>query len=476
MTTSRQTRSLEHASSGSFSDPAGTLASFAANLRFEDIPAEVSDLLKQRVLDTLACAMAGSAEAPIPALLDYARASGGTTESRVWVFGDRVPAAMAAFVNGPMARALDLGDCHPEGQHLSEYILPSLLALAEARGRVSGRELIAALCAGGEVQSRIGNACLGLSGMAKYQRITNYTQWGAICAAGRLLDLDTDKMWNAIGIGYSILGSGDLQCIAEGNHMMRVKHAFTCADAVHCARLAQAGVTGTRNVFLGPRGFLATNYFHKNDPAALTAALGAKWEWLDSMTKGFACCYGAHAGITGVLQLMADHGISASDMETIECGLHPAPFGLVAEPQESKWNPRTAIEAQFSLPFCVATAAVSGRLMAKELLPDEMARPDIRSLMTRIKAHKRPADTETFSGSVAIVTKSGKEYRTEVDHPYGSPGNPLGWAGETEKFRNCCALSARPISEKNIEATIDACRNLEKLDDVSKLIDLVVAQ
>lgn len=452
-------------------DPAGQLAEFAANLQFDDIPIAVIDLLKQRVLDTLSCALGGATEAPISELREYATSMGGAPQSRIWVFGDRVPAHMAAFVNGPMARALDLGDCHPEGQHMSEYILPTMFALSQSRGPVSGKDFLTAYCAGGEVQARIGNACFGLSGISSYGRISNYTQWGAIVGGARLLKCDSDKLWNAMGIGYSILGSGDFQCVAEGNQMMRVKHGFTSADALHAVELAQRGITGTRNIFLGSRGLLETHFHKKNDPTALTRGLGEIWEWPESMTKGYACCYGAHAGMTGVEQLMKQHQLSIGDIARIKCGLHPTPFGLVADNYEKKWHPQTAIEAQFSLPYCVATIAVHKRLLANELSPDALLDPTVRALMPKIEAYLLPKDVPTFSGRVELELVQGQNFVIEVPHPYGSPGNPLGWEGEISKFHACAALMPQALKNSQLERVIELCQHFEELDDVSVLID-----
>ena len=370
-------------------DPAGTYAKFITELAYEDIPADVVDLLKQRLLDTLACMVAGSGQTGIPALVDYARECAGTPQSTIIVFGDKVPAGSAAFTNGPMARALDMGDCHAEGQHISEYVVPVLFALAEAGKRVSGRRFLEAYCAGGEIQARIGNASFGLSGLARYRKTVNYTQWGAICAGAKVLELDIEDTWNAIGIGYSITGSSDFQCVAEGNQMVRMKHAFTCADAVHSLALARRGIVGTRQVFLGPRGFLATQYPLKNDPARLVAGLGTHWEWLDTFTKAYACCYGSHAAITGTLNLLKRHAIAVDEIERIECGMHPTAISLVAEPREQKWNPTTGTEAQFSHPFCLASVVIKGQLLPPDYLPEEMARKDIRELMRRIQVHAR---------------------------------------------------------------------------------------
>ena len=452
-------------------DPAGILANFAAKLQFDDIPADVIDLLKQRVLDTLACALGGATEAPISTLREYALSMGGAPQSSIWVFGDRVPAPMAAVGNGPMARALDLGDCHPEGQHMSEYILPTMFAIAQSRGPISGKEFLTAYCAGGEVQARIGNACFGLSGISSYGRISNYTQWGAIVAGARLLRCDTDRLWNAMGIGYSTLGSGDFQCVAEGNQMMRVKHGFTSADAVHAAELGYRGISGTRNIFLGPRGLLETHFHKKNDPAALTRGLGAIWEWPQSMTKGYACCYGAHASMTGLEQLMRQNNVTVRDIESIECGLHPTPFGLVADNPAKKWNPETAIEAQFSLPYCVASIAVHGRLLSNELSAAALANTEVRALMPKISAHLLPSEVPTFSGTVEVTTVQGKRFFVEVLHPYGSPGNPLGWEGEISKLHACAALTPKPMSADQVDKVGQLCRHLEELDDVSAVVD-----
>ena len=454
-------------------DPAGQLAHFAATLQFDDIPSEVIDLLKQRVLDTLACALGGAAEAPIGELRAYVATMGGAPQSSVWVFGDRVPAHLAAFVNGPMARALDLGDCHPEGQHMSEYILPTMFAISQRKGSVSGKEFLTAYCAAGEVQARIGNACFGLSGISSYGRISNYTQWGAIVGGARLLNCDSESLWNAMGIGYSILGSGDFQCVAEGNQMMRVKHGFTSADAVHAAELASRGVTGTRNIFLGPRGLLETHFHKKNDPEALTRGLGTQWEWPESMTKGYACCYGAHASMTGLEQLLKQHQFTHQDIASVKCGLHPTPFGLVADNPEKKWNPTTAIEAQFSLPYCVASIAVHGRLLANELSPEALANVEVRGLMPKISAYLLPKEVPTFSGTVELETVRGKRLVVDVPHPYGSPGNPLGWAGELSKLHACAALLSSPMSPERIERVGQLCQHLEELEDVSVLIDAI---
>ncbi len=131
------------------------LAAWTASLRYEDLPPDVVARAKVLLRDTLAVGWAGSGAEGIDRLHDLVRAQGGAAESIVWSFGGRVPATQAAVLNGAMAAALDYDSVHDvAGAHSDVVVIPAVLALAE-RGRLSGREFIAAYAAGSEVQVRL---------------------------------------------------------------------------------------------------------------------------------------------------------------------------------------------------------------------------------------------------------------------------------------------------------------------------------
>ena len=68
-------------------DPAGEYASFVTRIKYEDLPPELVDFLKRRLLDTLACWVAGSKQQGIPEVVEYARECGGAPQSTVLVYG-----------------------------------------------------------------------------------------------------------------------------------------------------------------------------------------------------------------------------------------------------------------------------------------------------------------------------------------------------------------------------------------------------
>ena len=65
---------------------------------------------------------------------------GGTPQSSILRWGDKLPAPNAAQVNATMAHSLDFDDVHEDAiMHPGVVAIPTALAMAEYLGGVSGR-------------------------------------------------------------------------------------------------------------------------------------------------------------------------------------------------------------------------------------------------------------------------------------------------------------------------------------------------
>eukprot|EP01041_Mallomonas_annulata_P015122 gene15122-32076_t len=183
--------------------PADTTRKFArwiSGLRFDDLPVDVVAAAKRQVLDTVAVAWAGSSADGVDDVRQVVLACAGKPESRVWCYGDQLPATQAAFVNAMLASALDFDTLHDRGNvHSDGVVLPAVLALADARG-ASGQQLITALVAGGELMVRLGLAA-GVSPGWFYSSV--FGVFGAAAASAKLLDLDETRTLHALGIALS---------------------------------------------------------------------------------------------------------------------------------------------------------------------------------------------------------------------------------------------------------------------------------
>ena len=141
-------------------DPQGLsarLAAFVADTEFADLPAGTVEVTKQCLLDAIGVSLAASGLGEgCQAFVDLALSQGGKPTCTVFGMPHRLPVEAAAFVNGAMAHAMDYEDAH-DGMllHPNAPTVPAALAIAEATGGVSGKELIAALAIGCDVAVRL---------------------------------------------------------------------------------------------------------------------------------------------------------------------------------------------------------------------------------------------------------------------------------------------------------------------------------
>src|SRR5258707_5289963 len=138
-----------------------TLASYVANLKFDDIPPEVLERAKILTLDFLGSAIRARRDAEsTPSLLKMLEALALDGKGQSTVFGDDKTwtPAVAALLNGALRHSLDFDDTHADSSlHPSAPVVPAALAVGEL-GRASCRDVLTAIVAGYEVCCRLGNA------------------------------------------------------------------------------------------------------------------------------------------------------------------------------------------------------------------------------------------------------------------------------------------------------------------------------
>jgi len=458
------------AQGNSVTEPAQQLAGFAAQTRYEDLPSEVIECAKMSILDTLAVTIAGSSQAGIGEVVNLVRGWGGAEESTILLHGGKVPAPNAAFANGPMARALDMGDVHEEGGHVGEYILPALLAAAELRAKrgqpVTGKELITAYALGGEVLARIGLGCRAISAAAG--KNPQMGSFGAAAAVAKLLDFDGDRIWNALGIAYVGISCLDSQMYHEGSLMCRVHHACVCRDGLLAALLTEKGITGVKQIFTGDPNFYLLYYPGSGDNARITSDLGAKWEFAEgTMIKPYMCCKLFHAAIYAVTSIIKDNGLDPLTIQEIDvrvCGAAPQPF--FAQPN---YTPQTFVACLFSAPWSIASGAIDGHLFLDSYT--DIFREDVRKMTHKVKfifdksLPKWPV--------IVTITVGGKQYTKRVDYCIGHPRNPVDWEWLREKLDLCAAHSVTTIPEGILKQLATTIRDLEEVGDTGEIIGLL---
>jgi 2-methylcitrate dehydratase PrpD len=456
-------------------DAIGTLVKHAIQTTFEDLPPEIVSVTKKSVIDTLGVIIAGSPVSGCKLLVDYIWEWKGCKESTIAVYGDKVPSSLAALANGAMARALEIDDVldafplHPSGS-----IIPACLAIAERQGTISGRDFITAVALGHDLSIRFALSTKIspiISGRYNLFEVFSFTG-----SAGKLLGLSEDQLWNAMGIAYSQM-VGDGQAAEDGAMMSYIQQGTRAKSAIEAALMAQKGITGTRKILQGQRGFFNA---YEPDPnlEMLLSGLGTTFRGLDLCVKLYSSCRLTHEAI-GVALAVREEGLQPDHIDQVTARVGEQCYSLVCQPLELKHNPKTPVEAQFSLPFTVASAFIKGDVFIDEVSEQALKNQEVLELTQRIMpTMDQNCNKGTSVGSLImeIKTRSGKTLTRRVNYPKGNPKNPASMDDCINKFKKCVNYSAQPFPKGQIEKIVELVSDLEELEDVTILAKLLVPQ
>ena len=168
-------------------NPTATLARFASELRFEQIPAPVVRRAEDLLQDWIGSALAGKGARPVEAIERFALQMGPADgASEVLISRRRTSPLFAAMVNAAASHFAEQDDVHNGSVfHPGAVVFPPALAIAQSLGS-SGRDLITAAVAGYEVGIRVGEF-LGRSHYKVFHTTGTAGTVAAAAAAGRLL-------------------------------------------------------------------------------------------------------------------------------------------------------------------------------------------------------------------------------------------------------------------------------------------------
>ena len=446
------------------------LAQYISNARYEDLsPAAVSSA-KRSTLDTIGAMLAGSMAPGIDTVVNLARSWGGAEEAHLVGFGYRLPAPLAAWCNGTMARALEIDDCvdflpvHP-----SASAVPALLTLAELKRGLSGRDFLTALAVGQDVKIRMGLAVR--QNAMQSGRNNMFKIFGPTAALARAMGFGPQETQNALGISFSF-AVGDGQCALDGALTLRLQQGIVAQGALLSVLLSSKEFTGARDFLLGKFGYLRA---FEPDPRLeyLTQDLGKTFYGEQITIKPFSACRATHPAIELALRLRDEIQTNIQAIRRVTIWTCPEVHNLVGSPREAKIKPDSIPTAQFSIQFTVAAALIHGDLFLKELQPESIKDNEILDLARRVYVEPDPSLRTNFvlGRTVMEIELEGQSpLKQEVDLPLGNPSRPMEYEACAAKFMKSAHYAVHPLKKGRLEELIDMVSRLEDLPNVSVLI------
>ncbi|MEC6411865.1 MmgE/PrpD family protein [Achromobacter xylosoxidans] len=448
------------------SHPSATLAAFAANLRFEDIPAPVLRRAEDLLLDCLASILAGAASRPVLAIDRYAAAMGPADgPSEILINRRRTSPVFAAMVNAAAAHVVEQDDVHNGSVfHPAAVVFPPALAVAQALGR-SGRDLLVAAVAGYEVGIRVGEF-LGRSHYKIFHTTGTAGTLAAAAATGRLLGLSPAAMLDAFG-SAGTQAAGLWEFLRDAADSKQLHTARAAANGIAAAYLAQEGFTGARHILEGPQG-MAAGMSSDADPARLTDRLGTRWALAETSFKFHASCRHTHPAADALQQVLREHKLAESDIARVVAHVHQGAIDVLGPVVD----PRTVHQSKFSMGTVLGLIARQGRAGLPEFdaALDDPAVADFRGRVTmELDPEVDGAYPQRWIGKVTVHTRDGRVLHGRVDEPKGDPGNTLS-RDEIETKTLSLGRYADAATEAELRGLIDAIWGLERAGKVGALL------
>jgi 2-methylcitrate dehydratase PrpD len=449
------------------------LADFFCSLRVGDVPDDVRDDARWRLVDTVGVALAGSRMDYADMIRGVFADMGGRGESTGFALKDRLPAAHAGFVNASYAHGPDYDDTHSVAMvHIGCTAVPASLAMAEREGS-TGAEMLAAMIAGAEVGLRIGAAAPHRFHHRGLHATSVVGPFVSVMASGRLLGLDAEQVTNALGLAGS-QSSGLLVGLHDGSWVKRLHPGWSVQAGITAALLARRGFLGPHEVLESPWGLFGVLLHGDEEPwdvDAVTEGLGDRWLLPGTTYKPYSNGAWNHASMDAVVAIMQRHRLGHADIAQIDATVPSECITVVCEPRDAKIHPHTPYHMKFSLPYSVAIVAVLGHADVDDYTAEVLANPSIADLAARTFCHG-DADMPpvNFPARVTLETRGGERFEENVPAQRGGPGNPMTPAGHRTKFR---ANAGPSLGAAHTDALLELLENawdLKRVTDVTQLI------
>ncbi len=447
------------------------LAEFSVATSLSDVPPQVATQAKTAIADSLGTLLAGLDQPSVRLVRDFTMEEVRPGEASVLGTRTQLVPSGAAFINAATAHALDFDNIsYIISGFVTTPILYAVLALSEQRN-LTGKQLLEAFIIGYEVEACIGR---GL-GVAHYDGGWHSTSTlghlGAAAACAKLLGLDEIGTRRALGFAATT-ASGVRSMVGNMTNIYHLGKAARCG--VLAASLVERGFTAHESVLENDWGFCnAFNGAGKYDLSSMVRNIGQPYDLVDPGLgiKLYPCCALIHSAIDGVLDLVREHRLQASQVRRARIALHDLAYKTMSMdlPLSS-----TAYESKFCMPFIIAVALTQGGVRLEHFSDSYIRDPKVREVMARVEITVPPELTghDTFLlreyTNVTLDLDNGESITRRVMRMAnrGSRDRLASAAELKQKFVDC----AREYS--NVDGALRAYDMVMRMEEIASVRDL----
>jgi 2-methylcitrate dehydratase PrpD len=431
---------------------------------WDDFSGGAVEAAKRCLLDTLGVLIKGSRFASSLRLKEALCLEPGKTPA---------PLDFALFF-GTASHAVELDDFHREGTvHPGVVVIPAVLAVVldlDAQGvKINGRDILRAVILGYDLMIRIGMAAKGRLYNKGFHPTALCGPFGSALAASLLYGHRLEQALMAQGIAGGT-AAGLMAYKANGAWTKRLNAGVAARTGVLAARLAGVGFTGPMTILEDRFGF-----FHAFAPQYERDVLeNLHTLEIEKITfKPYASCRFTHGPIEALRHILDTHSINVNEVVQVEVTMHEMAYKATMQPEERKYEPATAVDGQFSIPYCLAIMALHGDVGPDHFTADYLFSSEVRAWAKKVKGSVSDVYNVLFPAQnacqVTVQTLTAR-YQHEVLNVKGDPENPLSNHDLEEKFKR---LTRGILESEDQRQLIDTVKRIEEMDDFRNLLEII---
>lgn len=451
-------------------NPASCLIGFSSSLGFDSIPHAVAEQAKRCLLDSLGCGLFGASQSWAEIMSDemfFEKSQGPCT---VFGYTQTLAAAPAALCNGTAIHGFELDDLIPASiVHPGTVIIPAVLAAAEAID-ASGADLLRGVVIGYESMSRLSLA-LGLAPSERgFHKISVVGPVAAAIAAGVVMRLPAAQLTCAAGLACSSASGIKSFAAGSGGGMAKRMHAGRAAEAgVRMSQLAQRGFTGPSTAVDGRLGLLQVFSGESAEPEKLRQGLGEQWAVNDVWVKVYPTCGWIQGVVQLLLALRGPRPLEEKRIKKVVVGT-----SQFAVRHNGNTSPSDTMEAQYSIPYCVALALTGNPgdpgAFSLDAIKDPVRRAIAQRVELKVDAESEAVYPRRFGSRVQLHLDNNEVREAATLDPHGAAADPCTDEELVEKFGRLAAFSPLKCDPTAIVAAV---RSLETIKSTRRFTALM---
>ncbi|MFA1676599.1 MmgE/PrpD family protein [Rhizobium mongolense] len=406
------------------------------------LPAEARQSALCCILDAVTAAVVGSEVGGARVVREIARQEFGVGRAPIWFTGESLGTTAAAFCNAASASALDFDDGHRGARgHPGAAVVPVALSVA-CETDAPADEILAAVALGYEAGIRV--AVAQNPDAIRSRQSGRWTGYGAVAAAGRLYGTGPAALAQALSIAGVLApnqeangSSGYAKC--TGNDV-KEGIPWSVVTGLLALQLAERGFTGPLDLL---------DHHSHFDPLVITASFEQPMEISNVYFKPYSCCRYIHPALDSLAAVFrrvdfTPKKVVSVDVRTFQWALRLA----------NSVSPKTLTDIQYSLPYCIAIAAIDGIAALAPIGEAQLARPDLCDFARKVHLlvdHDidRRFPTETLA-YLSLHTSDGTTVTSDVTAPRGDKARPMDWDELVDKFRGATRKNLSPKAQRTI--------------------------